>query len=466
MTAPNDRPLWRWTELCHALGLPEVPGPDVAGICIDSRQARRGDLFVALTGDPGPRFNPSQRSDRDGHAFIDAALAAGAVGVMAHDRVARAAPQLQVADTLDGLWALGRAARARLHGPVIAVTGSSGKTTAKTFLAAALGAFATEGSLNNHLGVPLSLARTPRDARATVCEIGTNHPGEIGPLAELARPDVAVVLNVHPAHREHFRDLDAIRVEKLSIQNGLGETGELVLEESLDAAGLPATRSISRFGRGPGARVQLLALQDGRATYRIGARVLEAHVPGGGEHRALTLAAVLCVLDVLGADLAAATALADTLVPAGRGRHRSAGGIDVIDDSYNANPESMAAALRGLGQTGRGRRFALLGEMLELGEEGADYHRALAPLCSGLDGVFCVGQGMLALHDALATRAGAPPARWFPEADDALLAALEALLAPGDTLLVKGSNRVFWTRSFATRLLEQLERSSKKKPGL
>ncbi|MEM8769569.1 MAG: Mur ligase domain-containing protein, partial [Pseudomonadota bacterium] len=144
-----SEPLWRWPELCFALGLPPADGPDVTGISIDSRTLEPGDLFIALTGDPGPRFNSSQRSDRDGHDFVAMALERGASGVLTHDSTQRDAPELKVADTLDGLWALGRAGRDRLTCPVVAVTGSSGKTTSKTFLAAALGAFATTGSLNN-----------------------------------------------------------------------------------------------------------------------------------------------------------------------------------------------------------------------------------------------------------------------------------------------------------------------------
>ncbi|MEE8078082.1 MAG: Mur ligase family protein, partial [Pseudomonadales bacterium] len=176
-------PLWRWTELCAALDLAIEDGPDISGISIDSRQIAAGDLFIALTGDPGTRFNPSQRSDRDGHDFIDAALENGAAGVLSHDALKRACPELKVADSLDALWALGAAARSRLDCPVVAITGSSGKTTTKSLLSAALDAFSTPGSLNNHLGVPISLARTPRDASAAVYEIGTNHPGEIAPLS-------------------------------------------------------------------------------------------------------------------------------------------------------------------------------------------------------------------------------------------------------------------------------------------
>ena len=449
-------PLWRWPELCRALNLPETEGPDVGGISFDSRKVVAGDLFVALSGDPGPRFNPSHRSDRDGHDFIDAAVAAGAVGVLAHDGLAREVPQLQVADTLDGLWALGRAARRRLHCPVVAVTGSSGKTTVKGMLAAALDAFATAGSLNNHLGVPVSLARTSRDAGAAVYEIGTNHPGEIAPLSELTAPNVAVVVNVHPAHRENFSSMAALTVEKLSIRAGLPADGVLVVEDGVDCSGLPDDVHLRRFGRSDGADVRLLECADGRARYRIRDREFEARVPGGGDHRALSLAAVLCVIDALGGDPSAACALPDSLIAPGRGQMLDAGGVTLIDDSYNANPESMGAALKALAQRPGGRRFALLGEMLELGEESAAFHRGLAPLIEPLDGVWCVGKGMRPLCEAL------PEGKllgYFDTAGDDLTADMKARLAPGDALLVKGSNRVFWSRDYVSDLQKTLSES-------
>ncbi|MFW6094650.1 MAG: UDP-N-acetylmuramoyl-tripeptide--D-alanyl-D-alanine ligase [Pseudomonadota bacterium] len=447
--------LWRWPELCQALGLAPQAGPDITGISIDSRTIRPGELFFALPGDPGPRFNPGHRSDLDGHDFIDAALANGAAGVVAHDGRPREAPQLQVGDTLEALWHLGAAARARLRGPVVAVTGSSGKTTAKGFLARALGAFATGGSLNNHLGVPLSLALTPRDASAAVYELGTNHPGEIAPLARLARPHVAVVLNVHPAHRANFVDMAALLGEKLSIHEGLEPGGALVLEASLDVRCLSLREGVRvcRFGNAAEATVALLERGGDHARYRLPTGEVRARVPGGGAHRAATLAAVLCVLHSLGRDLEPALALPDELVPAGRGRAVAAGGITVLDDSYNANPESMRAALASLsGRQGR-RRFALLGEMLELGEQSARFHRQLAEAAGELDGVFGVGAGMEPLMAAL------PEAKaldWRPEADAALIDRIAATLGPGDLLLVKGSNRVFWSRDFVRRLVAQL----------
>ena len=442
-------PLWRWTELCTALGLVIEDGPDINGISIDSRQIAAGDLFIALTGDPGTRFNPSQRSDRDGHDFIEAALENGAAGVLSHDTLKRACPELKVADTLDALWALGAAARSRLGCPVVAITGSSGKTTTKSLLSAALDAFSTPGSLNNHLGVPISLARTPRNASAAVYEIGTNHPGEIAPLSELAQPDVAVLLNVHPAHAEFFVDLAELRTEKLSIYKGLREQGVLVVEDVIGLADLPDSVSTLRFGRTTDAALRLLDCSGERASYGTGSNELIAYVPGGGEHRAMSLAAVLAVLQTLQLDLDPALHLAADLVPKGRGNRIDVNGITLIDDSYNANPASMTAALKAL-QTTAGRKFALIGEMLELGEAAADYHSALAPLCRQLDGVFCVGEGMRGLADLL------PDSAFYDTPDAALLNTLVKRLLPGDTLLIKGSNRVFWAREFVASIRKTL----------
>lgn len=446
--------LWRWSEICAALEVPAADGPDIFGLTIDSRRVTSGDLFVALPGDPGPRFAASSRSDRDGHDYVADAFERGAAGALVHRAASYPGPTLTVPDTLDGLWNLARASRARLTCPVVAITGSSGKTTCKTLLAAALGAYATEGSQNNHIGVPLSLARAPRESRSVILELGMNHPGEIAPLARLACPDVAVVLNVQDAHRENFTDPDGIRVEKLSIAAGLAPGGILVLHDRVDPRGLRPDSVIRRFGRDERSEVQLLGVAGHQARYRVGDRILDAKVPGGGLHRSLTLAAVLAVLDALGVDPAHAAALPEELVPAGRGRHVVLRERTIIDDSYNANPASMAGALTALAELPAQRRMAILGEMRELGPDAPAFHRDLAPLCAGLDHVICVGQGAIPLYHALVDQG--VPASWYERADDALLNAAEALSAPGDVILIKGSNRVFWQHDFVRRLAERL----------
>lgn len=450
----RDGILWTWRELCKAVGAVPVDGPAVRGIDIDSRKLAPGDLFIALNGDPGPRFPGARPSPRDGHDFLEAAFAAGAAGALVHRDAPGEGPRLEVGNTLDGFWDLGRAARARTEARVAAITGSSGKTTAKTFLAQALGAFATRGSLNNHLGVPLSLARTPADARFAVYEIGTSHPGEIAPLSRLARPDVAVVLNVHPAHIEFFDGRDALRQEKLSIAEGLGPGGTLVCLEALDRTGVDPGVPVLTFGESAGADVRLAAFDGRQATIATPSGTVGAAVPGGGTHRALSLSAVAAVLVAFGEDPARIAEIGDDAVPAGRGNRVQAGQVILIDDSYNANPASMSAALRDLAeQRADGRTVALLGEMLELGEDSERLHTALVPLCARIDRVFCVGAGMRPLHDRLE-----PERRLgFAESPGDLDAvALADALEPGDVVLLKGSNRVFWARDFATRLRDAL----------
>ena len=438
--------LWSYKELTAALGLPVADGPGVGGVSIDSRRTEPGDLFVALPGDPGPRFQATVRSDRDGHDFVAHAAANGAVAALVHADADAGIVQLRVDDTLDGLWAIARAARARFPRPVVAVTGSSGKTTFKSFAATAIGAFATEGSLNNHIGVPLSLARTPRDARAAVYEIGTNHPGEIEPLARLAQPDVAVLLNVHPAHIENFGTLAAIRREKMSIARGLTCRGTFVCPPEIadDAGGSTLT-----FGEGGDADVQLLGSADDIARIRTPSGDFECVVPGGGPHRAMSVCAVAAVLLALGLPLDQLHRLAKEDVPRGRGNRVTVGGITVIDESYNANPASMAATLDAFSAVS-GRRIAILGDMLELGEDAHRYHAELAPRCGAVAGVFCVGETISALYDALPAdrRLG------FAQAPDAAFVERCAnALQPGDTVLVKGSNGIFWANGFVDALL-------------
>ena len=457
-----DRSLWSYRELTGALNLPGTAGPDVRGIAIDSRLTEPGDLFVALPGDPGPRFQATSRSDRDGHDFVPHAVENGAVAVLVHRDVdtQRSAgsevAQLRVADTLDGLWAVGCAGRARVNGPVVAVTGSSGKTTFKTFAAAALDAFATSGSLNNHIGVPLSLARTPPESTAAVYEIGTNHPGEIEPLSRLARPDVAVLLNVHPAHIENFGSLDAIRKEKTTIALGLAPGGTFVHPSVHPSdSDSPGTQRSVTFGTDTAADVQLVRSAGTVAELRTPAGRFECAVPGGGEHRAMSVCALAAVLVALDLSLDRLHRLVHEAVPRGRGNRATVREITVIDESYNANPASMAATLDALAAE-PGRRIAILGDMLELGEDAPRYHADLAPRCGAIDGVFCVGERIRVLYDALA------PAQRLGHADrsDAAFVDLCAVaLRPGDSVLVKASNGIFWANGFVDALIAALDRA-------
>jgi len=447
--------VWTWRDACKAVGTPGVDGPDLYGVSIDTRTLEPGDLFVALLGDPGPRFNTDSRSDRDGHDYVADARRRGAAGALTHRPIDCDVPQLRVADTLDGLWALGRGARRRFARGVFAVTGSSGKTTVRSFLAAALGCRQTVGSLNNFWGVPLSLSRTPANAPAMVIEIGTNHPGEIEPLARLVEPTIALVLNVRPAHLQYFESIDALRREKLSIFNGIVHGGVAVRPDDLPPEPLPNGVRSMTFGQSHGADVWLreYASDNRIATYRVAGRNVRARVPGGGAHRALSLAAVIACLHGAEMPIEGALELPDSIVPAGRGSRESIGGVEVIDDSYNANPTSMGAALGGLASEPARRTYAILGEMLELGDEAAAYHRALAAQCEHIDRVACVGAGIEPLWEALA-----PKQRWFraERAADVAVADIASELKPGDVVLIKGSNRVFWKYDFAMRLKDAL----------
>ena len=437
--------LWSWPALCRATDNPVADGPVIQRVIVDSRQARSGDLFIALSGDPGERFNPSQRSSVDGHDFVADAQQRGASGAMLSRASAVDLPGLPVADTYDGLWSLGAAGRARLQGAVLAITGSSGKTTAKYFFSEALAAFTPPGSFNNHIGVPLALANAPQTSTGAVSgvfEIGTNHPGEIEPLAQLVQPDIAVVLNVHSAHIENFAGRDDLFKEKCSIFNSLSNKSNALSEDEMGLTfGL-------KFGTSSAADAQVLDMDNtpGSASVRIRLfnETVTARVPGGGLHRAKSVAATLLACKVLDLDLQAALNLGESGIPSGRGNRIECGGVSVIDESYNANPDSMRATLEGFGARAvAGRKIVILGEMLELGSLSRAAHLGLAPLLNTFDEVICVGAGA----EPLAASIGAP---WY--ADSQAVLHLAGEFQAGDEVLVKGSNRVFWAHGFIQKL--------------
>lgn len=419
-------------------------GPEIQRIAFDSRQVQPGDLFIALPGDPGPRFNPSQRSLVDGHDFLEDAKRNGAAGAVVQKLQTRSdLPQILVADTYEALWRLGRGARARLGDPVLAVTGSSGKTTAKAFLAAALNAYAPPGSLNNHIGVPLSLANADPKAAAWVFEVGTNHPGEIAPLTEMVQPHCSILLNVHTAHIENFSSRDALLQEKCDVFCHMQGNKIRIVEDTLGLEGY-------KFGLQTGSDAQILGISGDAMDVRVLGRTLTARLPGGGEHRGLTLSATLLATALLEMDLAPALELPDALVPPGRGNVGRWGGVIVVDDSYNANPASMRAALQAFAaQHSGGRKYVLLGEMLELGDTAEAAHNEILQLISAFDGCFAVGLGF--------TEANSFGSQWFADANAELISALVATLRPGDSLLIKGSNRVFWANSFVQQLTTALQ---------
>nr|WP_255568873.1 UDP-N-acetylmuramoyl-tripeptide--D-alanyl-D-alanine ligase [Neoroseomonas alba] len=415
----------------------------VQGVSIDTRSLQPGDLFVAL------------RDVRDGHDFVAEALARGAAGALV-DRdppgVAPGAPLLRVADTLAGLTALGAAARTRSAARFIAVTGSVGKTSTKEMLRAALAAsgptHAATASYNNHWGVPLTLARTPRDAAFAVIEIGMNHPGEIAPLARLARPHVALITTVEAAHIGHMGSLEAIAREKGSIAEGL-EPGGIVI--------LPADTPMLPILRAAAAGARILTFGEGgdahaiRATADIEGSDIEADIAGTriafrlgtpGLHMARNAIAALAAVSAIGADVAAGAArLADFRAMPGRGDRRRISTPDggtalLLDEAYNGQPPSMRAALALLKLLPGRRKIAALGQMGELGDFAESEHRALAPhLRDAADLVFACAP--LMRH----TLAALPPAMvgGWAETSSELAPIVRAALRDGDTILVKGS---------------------------
>ena len=392
----TDRPLWAVEAMVAAMRAARngpLP-PSVPGISIDTRTIAPGEAFFAIKGD-----------NRDGHDFVAAALAAGAgLAVVSADRrdsFPQDAPLLIVADVLEGLRDLARAARARSRAKVVAVTGSVGKTGTKEALRLTLACngetHASLASYNNHWGVPLSLARCPESARYAVFELGMNHAGEIEPLTRLVRPQVAIITTVEPVHLEFFGSLEAIADAKAEIFLGLERGGAAVinrdnpqfaqLERSAQNANVERIVSFGEHARAD-ARLMKCSLQSDTST--VQARIFGTDVTyklgAPGRHLVLNSLAVLATAVLVGADLAlAALALVELRPASGRGSRLTlempGGNALLIDESYNANPASMRAALALLGHANigpLGRRIAVLGDMLELGPRGAELHRELA----------------------------------------------------------------------------------------
>lgn len=409
-------------------------GFEASGLSIDTRSLKKGDLFVAL------------KDARDGHDFVGAAFAAGASAALV-SRAVEGGPLLEVAHTLRALEDLGVAARARSDARIAAVTGSAGKTTTKEILRLALGALGTThcsaASYNNHWGVPLSLAQLPRDARYAVFEIGMNHFGEIRSLVGFVKPHVALITTIAPAHLEFFGSCEAIADAKSEIFEGLVPGGAALVPSDSPYAGRLIARArqalVSRvlsFGESGDAR--LISCDDERVKADIMGKPVDFHIGAPGRHIATNaLGALLAVAMLDGDVLNAAAALKQFSALKGRGARFSAGRIEVIDESYNANPSSMAAALALLGAS-KGRRIAVLGDMREMGADADAHHAALAaPIEEArADLVFLCGPHMKALWDKLpASRRGA-----WTETSAELVAPLRKELHEGDVVLVKGSN--------------------------
>ncbi len=454
--------LWTHLDARLATGGTATRPFTVGGVSIDTRTLVPGDMFVALT------------DIRDGHDFVPQALAQGAAAALVArvpDGVPSDAPLLIVPDVLAGLTALAAAARARTSARVVGVTGSVGKTSTKEMLRATLSGqgrtHVAEASYNNHWGVPLTLARMPADTEFAVIEIGMNHPGEIAPLSRLSRLDVALITTVAAAHLEAFASVEGIAHEKAAIFDGLLPGGTAIVP-----LGLSVTPILLDHARACGARIVTFGA-DPAADYALGdvqvtpeATIVRARHQGAerlfkvmtpGRHFAANALAALAVADALGLDPSiAALDLGRWSPPPGRGtRERivldalEETGFGLIDDAFNANPASMAAALDllavslpedGVGRVGRGRRIAILGDMLELGHTEFALHEAIAdhPAIATIDVIHCVGHRMRTLHDRLPR---AKRGEWVASADD-LAPRARSLIDAGDIVLVKGSKGI------------------------
>ena len=440
--------LWTAFDIAEAVD-GEVQGAfNANGVAFDSREVGPGDLFVALKGEA-----------TDGHRFLSKAFENGAAGAIVSEPVNH--PHVRVADTVAALDALGRAARARTHAKIVGVTGSVGKTGTKEALYAAFDraapgdAHRSVKSYNNHTGVPLSLARMPAATRYGVFEMGMNHPGELAALTGLVRPHVAIVTAIAPAHVAYFADEAAIADAKGEIFQGLEPGGVAIVPEDsphrdrLVKAAEPHAERVITFGRGQGAAVRVIEevpLDAGTLlTVKLPKAELTFTLGQSGAHWVSNGLAVLAAVDAVGGDLAAAAlALADMKGLAGRGERLKVeiegGDVLLIDESYNANPVSMAATLAQLGREKADRRIAILGEMRELGPLSQRYHADLADavLEAKVDVAILMGRDMGALAHRLY---GQLTLRHVADAA-AALGALEEIAAPGDVVLVKGSNAI------------------------
>ena len=394
--------LWNLSAIAAAVD-GEVMGIDtqIFGISIDSRHIQKGDLFIPIKGE-----------NFDGHDYISAALNAGAVAFLSEKIIDDTAPYVLVKNSFEALEKLGMAARERTKATVIGITGSVGKTGFKTMLADLLSAYgkthATIGNLNNHLGVPLTLARMPQDTQFAVIEMGMNHAGEIESLTKQAHPHHVIISAIAPAHIEFFSGLEAIAKAKAEIFSGAIAGGFAILP-----AGAAHLDILEKAAQKAGLNTALFGGQDS-VEYKAGHMHLSADIDGEkidcllqgyGQPKVDTALGVLTLIKKLGLDLKPALAKLEALPAlAGRGSIQKIGDFLILDDAYNANPISMKAGLETLALIPHsGRKWAVLGDMLELGKDTPRYHQELAPLIQKLPlaGVFLVGEHMASLRDVL-----------------------------------------------------------------
>ncbi len=443
----TDQTLWTAMEVATATGAALVDGDDwqANGISIDTRTLKPGDLFVAL------------HAARDGHEFVAQAYAAGAAAALVDRRVG-SGPQALVGDSLGALARMGVYARDRSDAYRVAVTGSVGKSSVKeaisTIFKAVGPAHASEKSYNNHWGVPLSLARMPKNTKRAVFEVGMNHPGEIAPLAELVRPHIGVITRLAPAHMAAFGSLEDIAEEKGEIWSAMGENSLAIIpaddplcDQLKDIATHYKVSRIVSFGQAAHADVRVLGFETGpqgtSGQMEVFGEKHDFSLRVSGGHWAINAAAAVAAAIFCGVEASEAIAALSALDPLpGRGEPvqiEVAGGQAVLlDDAYNANPVSMAAALDTLANWPGKRRLAVLGDMLELGDKARRYHEALAwdIQKSEIDQIYCVGPLMKFLYQSLpAKRQGG----WFDNTDEAL-SSLQNIIKADDVILLKGSN--------------------------
>ena len=441
--------LWTSDEIAEATGGTASTPFEVTGVTFDSREVGPGDLFIAMPG-----------TVHDGHHFVDAAFAAGAAGAIVSQPVS--GPHVLVGDTFAALQALGRASRQRSRAIIIGVTGSVGKTSTKEALFAALDrcrpgkVHRSVKSYNNHTGVPLSLARMPRDADFAVLEMGMSNAGEISALTSQVRPHVAIVTAIAPAHIENLGSEQAIADAKAEIFEGLEPDGVAIVpneaphRDRLVKAARRAADRIITFGGGDADVHAVHAVTAEGGGSLISAALLEREltftISQRGDHWVSNSLAVLVAVEAVGEDVAVAgLALADMPGLRGRGRrHRieiDGGEVLLIDESYNANPASMAATLKSLGaERDVERRIAVLGPMRELGEHSGALHAGLAPavLAAHVDRLILIGEEMRPLAEEVVGKVSLDLVSDVDEATGELL----KLLHPGDAVLVKASNSV------------------------
>jgi UDP-N-acetylmuramoyl-tripeptide--D-alanyl-D-alanine ligase len=442
-------PLWTSAEIEAATGGRASASFEATGVTFDSREVQPGDLFVAMPG-----------TVHDGHKFVAGAFAAGAAGAIVSQPAD--GPHVLVEETARALEALGRASRERSKACILGVTGSVGKTSTKEALFAALDrisggkAHRSVKSYNNHTGVPLSLARMPREALFAVLEMGMNNADEIAALTRQVRPHLALITAIAPAHIENLGSEEAIADAKAEIFEGLESGGTAIIpndtphRDRLVKAARRHAENIITFGRGDADVHALHAVRSRDGGSLISAALLEREltftISQRGEHWVSNALAVLAAVESLGLDVAVAgLALADLGGLKGRGErhqiHVDGGEILLIDESYNANPASMAATLKSLGsEIGIERRIAVLGPMRELGEHSSALHAGLAPsvLDAHVDRLILIGDEMRPLAEKVVGKVGVDLTDSVDQAADALL----SMLRPGDAVLVKASNSV------------------------